>query len=229
MKRIVADPEKCLACKACEHACALAHGEAEDLLGAVAEPLARSRIALREVRGVIVPSQCRHCTDAPCIAACPEGAISREGSDDPVLIDTKKCQGRGACVVACPFDAIRMVPRADGPKAAVKCDLCRARAASGLGPACVEACPVSVLVYAERDEARYEVDPEACRACLLCKKACPVEAIEGAKKTPHVIDQEKCMVCGRCFQVCPFDAIRYVVAETAGGAGAASAKAGATN
>ena len=117
MKRIVADPEKCLACKACEHACALAHrgdptGDgADDLLGAVAEPLARSRIALREARGVIVPSQCRHCTDAPCVAVCPEGAISREGPDAPVLIDTEKCKGRGACIVACPFDAIRLVAR----------------------------------------------------------------------------------------------------------------------
>ncbi len=196
MKRIVADPEKCLACKACEHACALSHSGVEEILGAVTEPLARSRIALRVVRGVIVPSQCRHCADAPCIAACPENAISRENPDAPVLIDAGRCKGRGACVVACPFDAIRMVPRGADPKAAIKCDLCRARAESGLGPACVEACPVNVLAFVERDGARYEVDEEACRACLICKKKCPVQAIEGARKTPHVIDQEKCEVCG---------------------------------
>ena len=53
-----------------------------------------------------------------------------------------------------------------------------------------------------------------------------VQAIDGARKTPHVIDQEKCEVCGICFQVCPFDAIRYVVAETVGGAGKALLGAG---
>ncbi len=72
----------------------------------------------------------------------------------------------------------------------------------------------------ERDGARYEIDEEACRACLICKKECPVGAIEGARKVPHVIDQDKCMVCGRCFQVCPFEAINYVAAAAVAGAGA---------
>ena len=43
-----------------------------------------------------------------------------------------------------------------------------------------------------------------------------VDAIEGAKKTPHVIDQAKCMLCGRCFQACPFDAVALLVAEKVG-------------
>jgi len=57
---------------------------------------------------------------------------------------------------------------------------------------------------------RYEIDAEACKACGLCRKKCPVEAISGKKKTPHVIDQEKCTSCGSCFEACPFSAVLKV-------------------
>jgi len=54
---------------------------------------------------------------------------------------------------------------------------------------------------------RYEIDPEACTGCRLCSKRCPVEAISGERKKPHVIDQEKCTNCGTCFDVCAFSAV----------------------
>ena len=57
---------------------------------------------------------------------------------------------------------------------------------------------------------RYEIDAEACKACGICRKKCPVEAITGEKKVPHVIDQEKCTDCGTCFDVCPFSAVKKV-------------------
>ena len=57
---------------------------------------------------------------------------------------------------------------------------------------------------------RYKIDAEACKACGLCKKHCPVDAISGEKKVLHVIDQEKCTLCGACFDKCPFDAVLKV-------------------
>jgi NADH-quinone oxidoreductase subunit F len=54
---------------------------------------------------------------------------------------------------------------------------------------------------------RYEIDPEVCTGCRLCAKKCPVDAIRGQRKEPHVIDQEKCTKCGTCFEVCPFSSI----------------------
>ncbi len=55
----------------------------------------------------------------------------------------------------------------------------------------------------------YYIDPEKCKACLICLNKCPSQGIEGAKRTIHVIDQEKCDSCGVCFEVCPsrFDAV----------------------
>jgi NADH:ubiquinone oxidoreductase subunit F (NADH-binding)/(2Fe-2S) ferredoxin len=57
---------------------------------------------------------------------------------------------------------------------------------------------------------RYEIDPEACKACGICMKHCPVDAITGEKKVPHVIDQDKCTLCGTCWEKCPFAAVLKV-------------------
>ncbi len=51
------------------------------------------------------------------------------------------------------------------------------------------------------------IDPAKCVGCTKCTKACPVNAISGTVKQPHVIDQSKCIKCGACVEVCPFKAI----------------------
>ena len=54
---------------------------------------------------------------------------------------------------------------------------------------------------------KIEIDPEKCRGCDLCKKACPAGAISGEVTKVHVIDQSKCIKCRSCLQACPFKAI----------------------
>jgi len=49
----------------------------------------------------------------------------------------------------------------------------------------------------------YEIDPELCVGCMLCKKNCATGAIKGELKQPHVIDIELCTRCGTCYDVCP--------------------------
>jgi len=53
----------------------------------------------------------------------------------------------------------------------------------------------------------FTIDPEKCKACLLCNKNCPQNAISGEKKKAQKIDQEKCIKCGVCRDVCKFDAV----------------------
>jgi len=53
----------------------------------------------------------------------------------------------------------------------------------------------------------YEIIPDKCTGCMVCKRGCPVEAIEGEKKLPHFIKQDLCIKCGDCYAKCKFDAI----------------------
>jgi len=66
-----------------------------------------------------------------------------------------------------------------------------------------------------RDVVSYHIDPAKCRACMICLRKCPVEAIAGGKNRIHVIDQEKCIKCGTCFEVCPprFSAVNKISGE----------------
>ncbi|MBT9167910.1 MAG: NADP-reducing hydrogenase subunit HndC [Syntrophomonadaceae bacterium] len=61
----------------------------------------------------------------------------------------------------------------------------------------------------------YFIDSEKCKACGICLKECPENAISGEKKVAHVIDQAKCTTCGVCFTVCPdkFKAVARVTGQ----------------
>ena len=53
----------------------------------------------------------------------------------------------------------------------------------------------------------FMIDPNKCTGCTVCAKNCPVDAISGSRKQPHVIDQDKCVKCGMCITSCNFDAV----------------------
>lgn len=65
-------------------------------------------------------------------------------------------------------------------------------------------CPAGVcksLLY-------YEIQPQLCKGCTKCARNCPVNAISGEVKKPHVIDKNICIKCGLCVKNCKFNAIR---------------------
>jgi len=171
VKRIIADEAKCMACRACELACALAHAGTDDLVKALFHERARPRIYVEAAGELAVPLQCRHCDDAPCVTVCPSGALSRAGEGEPVRADQRKCIGCAYCVEACPFGVIA-VARCESPDApesgmvVIKCDLCAVRLAGGLGPACVASCPVGALAFEE-----IEAGAKAARARTAAKAA----------------------------------------------------------
>ena len=64
-------------------------------------------------------------------------------------------------------------------------------------------CPAGVC----KNLLQYYIVPEKCKGCTLCSKKCPVGAITGTVKEPHVIDTTKCIKCGVCMDVCKFGAV----------------------
>lgn len=150
-KMIIVKVDRCVGCKSCEMACAVEHSKAGE---PVAAALARERISpmvsVLACRERAVPVHCGHCEDAPCLLACPTGAIYRMNPDDPVLVDAERCVGCRVCVQACPFGMIVMHP---ADKGVLKCDLCIERLKKGEDPACVTGCPTGALVFGEEKTA----------------------------------------------------------------------------
>jgi NADH:ubiquinone oxidoreductase subunit F (NADH-binding)/NAD-dependent dihydropyrimidine dehydrogenase PreA subunit/(2Fe-2S) ferredoxin len=64
-------------------------------------------------------------------------------------------------------------------------------------------CPAGVC----RELIEFQIDSQSCTGCRACARACPVAAIAGEKKQPHVIDQQLCIRCGSCRQSCKFGAV----------------------
>jgi carbon-monoxide dehydrogenase iron sulfur subunit len=131
---LVEDPplKTCVGCRTCELACSFFHEK-------VFNPQ-KSRVqVIREELAISRPILCVQCSDPPCAAACPQGAIVRDEKTGAVIVIEEKCTGCGACVEVCPFGAIWLHPE---KRIAIKCDLC------GGAPACVKYCPQRVLRYA---------------------------------------------------------------------------------
>jgi len=64
-------------------------------------------------------------------------------------------------------------------------------------------CPAGVC----KNLMQYKIVEDKCKGCTLCARKCPVNAISGTVKNPHVIDPAKCIKCGVCISSCKFGAI----------------------
>ena len=62
--------------------------------------------------------------------------------------------------------------------------------------------------HACREMVSYAIIADLCKGCMVCIRSCPVDAIRGERKQPHVIDPEICIRCGSCFDVCKLAAVK---------------------
>lgn len=149
MERIYCDLRKCLACGACELACAVEHSSSKELFTAIHEDeLPTARREVQSVTDGSISLSCQYCDPAPCVDACITGAMHRE--DGVVIVDQEKCVGCWMCVMACPFGVITPSKL----EIALKCDLCPDREGREGREryACIEACPTEALFAGEFEE-----------------------------------------------------------------------------
>ena len=140
------DQRTCIGCHACTVACKTEHDV----------PVGKFRTWVKYVDKGEYPSttremgvmRCNHCTNAPCVKACPTTALFiRE--DGIVDFDNENCIGCKMCMQACPYDAIYID---DNTHTAAKCNFCAHRIDQGLEPACVQVCPTESIWMGDIDD-----------------------------------------------------------------------------
>jgi carbon-monoxide dehydrogenase iron sulfur subunit len=159
------DVSRCTGCRTCEIECAVSHADAKTLADIVRSgEKAQKRIFVEAAGSLSVPLQCRHCEDAPCIAACPTKAMHRNGPGFPVLLDDTLCIGCRACIAVCPFGVVFM--GASG-RVVNKCDLCVRRLAAGMLPACAAGCPTKAISFVTPERAAGAARKRAAESLLV--------------------------------------------------------------
>ncbi|WP_035779496.1 4Fe-4S dicluster domain-containing protein [Butyrivibrio sp. MC2013] len=129
--------------------------------------------------------------------ACAQNTSDNEGSKNVVQVI-------GAACDECPLSAYSVTDN---------CRFC-------MGKACLNSCKFGAI---SPGEVRMHIDPQKCKECGMCSRACPYSAIvhlqRPCKKVCPVgaitydenglckIDESKCINCGHCIHSCPFGAI----------------------
>ncbi len=116
-------------------------------------------------------------------------------------IDTKECVACGYCELICPVSAILYFE--EGNYYQIDADACK-----GCGH-CADGCILDIIhpVGEGARIAQVHIIEEKCIGCTLCKRVCPVGAIDGAVKQVHTIRLDKCIRCGDCATKCKPNAI----------------------
>ena len=146
------DLNKCSACGACAIACI----DQNDIDVTKGEKPFRSVLDVEtwkdgKPHSSYLSVGCMHCTEAPCIMACPCDCLSKDEETGFTVYDNTDCIGCQSCAMACPFGAPTFI---DGKMK--KCDGCVERVKNKMEPACVRICPTGALQmltdeeYAER-------------------------------------------------------------------------------
>jgi Fe-S-cluster-containing dehydrogenase component len=147
----VIDHTRCIGCHACTTAC---KSENEVPLGVTRTYVKYVDVGVFPLaRRVFQVTRCNQCDDAPCVAACPTGAMFRR-RDGIVDFDKSICIGCKACIAACPYDAIFINPE---DHSAEKCNFCAHRLDVGLEPACVVVCPTEAILVGDLRDAASRV------------------------------------------------------------------------
>ncbi len=135
-KIVSCDPDKCSGCTICEHICSLTKEKA----------FSSQKSRIRNMRLNLLSNisvACRLCSPAPCVLACPRGALKQSEETGVIIVDDEKCNGCSWCIEACDYGAITLHPEL---KKVRICDLCEGN------PKCVKWCPEEALDFTTKEQ-----------------------------------------------------------------------------
>ncbi len=149
------DTRRCFGCHACEVSC---KAENDVPLGNfIRQTIYKDVGDFPKVARLFLPMACQHCEDAPCLKACPCGALYKEVGGT-VAVNYEICCGHATCVEVCPYGAIYMDPVA---KQAVKCHNCYHRTdgdhEESMSPACASTCPSDAIHFGDLNDPNSDV------------------------------------------------------------------------
>ena len=166
------DIDRCMGCYSCQLACKQENDLAPHNVEEAIEqrsPVWRRVIEIEQGEYGdetvdYVSLSCVHCADAPCVIACPTGALSKYQEDGRVLVDQGKCIGCRMCLQVCPFG----IPQFDKNDLMQKCTLCLERMEEGKEePACVSACPAKALQFGDANKLTIDLQKKATSKLVL--------------------------------------------------------------
>lgn len=164
---MVVDLNLCIGCNSCVTACKVENGTEPDIFWN--KVLEQEIGTFPNARRIFWPMRCMHCEEAPCKEVCPTGATYQQ-ADGLVLIDSARCIGCKACMVACPYDARYISENKQGyfsegltpfevqayaqhvQGTVQKCTFCDHRLEKDLMPFCVENCITGALIFGDLDD-----------------------------------------------------------------------------
>ncbi|MBI5025207.1 MAG: 4Fe-4S dicluster domain-containing protein [Nitrospirae bacterium] len=106
---MVIDLQKCVGCGACAIACKTENNTQDRTKGQTfnwADLIFKTEGNFPNVKFTAMPVLCNHCTDAPCVAACPVTPKAMHKHENGMTIhNQERCIGCRQCQRACPYSS----------------------------------------------------------------------------------------------------------------------------
>lgn len=104
---MVIDLQRCVGCSACALACKAENNtrdRADEQAYNWADFMITTEGTFPNVKHTVLPVLCNHCSEAPCVTACPTTPKAMYKTPEGITLhDPKLCIGCGRCAVACPY------------------------------------------------------------------------------------------------------------------------------